>query len=432
MYRNSPNQANAVVLSFDGYAEAYDLVRSLGMDDVVSIVASCRSHNIAFYSRYCTRRVVLPKFATANELVIVDQLKRLSTDLGVKPILFYVSDPELSFVWRFQKVLQSYYRFLLPRDELLEHLFDKVRFSKFARVHQLPVPPSIIINNIDELDSIVSSIRFPCIVKPAYSQDWAWKTEELREMFGPYKKALRRFTSAGELVKFCKALPHCMSGFLIQSYIDGRDEAITSFHGYFDEQSLCLGYFVGRKIRTYPPHTGGSVYVQTIHNEELAQQSIGYLQRIRFRGVVKIDYKLDQADNEFKMLEINPRYNLWELLGAYAGVNLAAIAYRHQMGETVELSHGYHDDARLLFLKQDLRAYLSEYRKTKEWTFISYVKSLIKKKYYRVYDLRDPLPFIVSVIGFTPRNAIRLFTWMVTHLHPLCSRLQLRARSIEK
>src|SRR6267143_880937 len=62
--------------------------------------------------------------------------------------------------------------------------------------------------------------------------------------------------------------------------------------------------------------------------------------------------------------------------------------------------------------------YFFEYRKTKEWTFISYVKSLIKKKYYRVFDPRDPLPFIVSTITFTGRNAFRLFRWMVNRLHP--------------
>jgi D-aspartate ligase len=425
LQHNSKHHANAVVLSFGGHAEAYDIVRSLGMDGIESIVASCQPHNIAFYSRYSARRVVLPSFETANESIIADQLKQLSTDLGGKPTLFYGSDAELSFVWRFRKVLQSCYRFLLPQDETLEYLFNKALFNKFAIEYQLPVPQSIIISNIDELDSIVSSIRFPCIVKPAYSQDWVWETEEQEVRFGPYKKALRRFTSAGELMRFCEALPHRASGFLIQPYIDGRDETIISFHGYFDEQSRCLGYFVGRKIRTYPPHTGGSVYVQTIHNQELAQQSIGYLQRIGFQGIVKIDYKLDQADNEFKMLEINPRYNLWELLGGYAGVNLAAIAHRHQMEEHVELNSSYRDDVRLLFLKQDIRAYLSGYCETKEWTLSSYVKSLMGKKYYRVWDLTDPLPFIVSVARFTRRHAFRFFTSMVARSNILSSRLQL-------
>jgi predicted ATP-grasp superfamily ATP-dependent carboligase len=425
----SQSQASAVVLSFGGHADAYDLVRSLGMEGVVSIVASTHPQNIAFYSRFCARKVVLLDCEPENEPLIVEQMAQLSAGLGGKPVLFYASDPELAFVRRYQSILHSYYRFLLPRDETLVSLFNKALFSTFAREHDFPVPQTLVVKSIDELDAIISSIRFPCIVKPAYSQDWEWETEEQKARFGPYKKALRRFTSVEQLLTFCRALPHRTAGFLIQSYVDGRDEEITSFHGYFDEESRCLGYFVGRKIRTYPSHTGGSVYVQTIHNEELAQRSIKYLEKIGFQGIVKIDYKMDHTDNAFKMLEINPRYNLWQLLGGYAGVNLAAIAYRHQMGESVELRNTYRDDARLLFLKQDIRAYLSGYRKTEEWTLPSYLRSLIKRKYYRVFMATDPLPFIVSVIGFTHRNAVRLFTSMVAHPQVLRSRLSLTTRT---
>jgi len=414
LQNNSNHHANAVVLSFGGHAEAYDIVRSLGMEGVESIVASCQPHNIAFYSRYCAGKAVLPKFEPANESSIVEQLRRVSTGLGGRPVLFYVSDPELSFVSRFRKNLQPYYRFLVPQDEALENLFNKALFSKLAREHDLPVPPTVIINDIDELRTTVSAIQFPCIVKPAYTQDWVWETEEQKATFGPYKKSLRRFTSAGELLRFCEALPHRASGFLIQPYVDGRDEAIVSFHGYFDEQSQCIGYFVGRKIRTYPRQTGGSVYVRTMDNQDLARQSIEYLQRIGFQGIVKIDYKLDQADNEFKILEINPRYNLWQLLGGYAGVNLAAIAYRHQMEERVTLNGSYREDVRLLFLKQDIRAFLTGYRKTREWTLASYVKSLMHKKYYRVWDPADPLPFVVSLVRFTRRHAIRVLNSMAS------------------
>ena len=430
-HKNGSIRANAVVISFSGHADAYDIVRSLGMAGIPSIVASCRPRDIAFYSRHCAKRVVLPD--SERESAIIEQLVQLSIELGVRPVLFYVSDPELSFVWRHQNILRSYYRFLLPGDETLECLFNKVLFHEFAREHQFPVPQTVIVKNISDIASIVSGIGFPCIVKPAYSQDWVWDTEEQQLRFGPYKKALRRFTSADELLRFCEALPQRLSGFLIQSYIDGRDEAITSFHGYFDERSTCLGYFIGRKIRTYPSHTGGSVYVQTIHNPVLARQSIEYLQRIGFQGIVKIDYKLDPAGNEFKMLEINPRYNLWELLGGYAGVNLAAIAYRHQKEEPlspVELqvpvapAGTYGDDVRLLFVKQDIRAYLSGYRKTKEWTLRSYVRSLAKKKFFRMFDREDPLPFVVSVIGFTGRNALRLFALMFHRRHGVSSRFR--------
>ena len=398
----------AVVLSFGGSAGAYDMVRTLAMEGIPSIVASTEFHNIAFYSQHCTARVFLPEYQESNTGEILARLKKLSGGLLTKPVLFYISDPELTFVRKYRAELEPFYRFLLPQEDLLAPLFNKVLFSQLAVKYALPVPYTLVVKSIEDLRGIAPRIRFPAIVKPAYSQDWVWDTEEQREFFGTYKKALRRLNSLEELTRFCDALPRRSTGFLIQAYIEGRDETIVSFHAYFDEKSRCLGFFLGRKIRTYPPRTGGAVYVQTLHNPALAKLSIEYLERIGFVGIVKIDYKWDEAEGNFKILEINPRFNLWQLLGAYAGVNLTVIAYRHQMGETVVPPADYGEDVRLLFFKQDLRSFVFEYRKTGEWTLSSYVRSLAKKTYYRVFVPDDPIPFIVSALGFMRRNGLRL------------------------
>jgi predicted ATP-grasp superfamily ATP-dependent carboligase len=410
--------AEAVIISAGWSPGAYDIVRSLGMAGLLSRIASSQPNDIAFYSRYCTDKLPLPCFSPGNYGEILNRLQRFSVRRKVKPVLFYASDPELWFVWQFRNELAPYYRFLLPPDTLLEHLFNKVKFCELAARFDLPIPTTRTAMNIEDLECIIDSIELPCIVKPAYSQDWIWDTEEQRARFGPYKNALRRFETKEQVLDFCRALPPRSSGFLIQSYIDGRDETIESFHGYFDADSKCLGYFLGRKIRTYPPHTGGSTYVRTVSNPYLAQLSIEYLQRIGFQGIVKIDYKWNREKHEFNILEINPRYNLWELLGAYAGVNLVAIALEDQMGNRAEPAHGSFDNVRLLYFKQDLRSFWSGYRTTREWTLGSYLSSYAGKKYYRVYDPLDPLPFCHSCVNFFKRNALRLLGFKVSHDNP--------------
>ena len=257
-------------------------------------------------------------------------------------------------------------------------------------------------------------IPFPCIVKPAFSEHWNWKTDELWEKFGPYKSALRKFSSPRELTEFCRDLPRRSDGFIIQQYIEGRDETIYSFHGYFDERSNCLGSFVGCKIRTYPMHTGGSAYIRTLHHDELSGLSIRILRQMNFRGIVKIDFKQDPTTRAFYVLEINSRYNLWQLLGAYAGMNLAALAYRQQRGDQSWPAAEYVGDYKLLYLKQDLRSFIKGYRKSGEWTVMSYLRSLRGKKCFRVWDRTDPVPFLVSTVAFGLRNAGRLFRWIFT------------------
>lgn len=420
-------QRAAVVITAGGSPVAYDIVRSLALQGLRTTVASSHLHDIAFYSRYCAEKVVLPSFERCNDELILHALEWLAMERASgdhseekKPVLFYASDPELSFVWRHRYRLARHYQFLLPPDNLFEHLFDKVKFASFAKGQRLPVPATFVAKSLEELREVLLDIPMPCIVKPGYSEDWNWKTEEQCQKFGPYKKALRRFASHHEVWEFCEQLPQWSSGIVIQSYLEGRDETITSFHGYFNRASHCLGYFLGRKIRTYPPHTGGSTFIETIDDHNLAVRSIELLQQVGFRGVVKVDYKWDKKANDYKILEINPRYTLWELLGAHAGANLAWIAYQNQRGEHVEVQRQYTVGRRLLYWKQDLRAVIDGYRTSSEWTWLSYLRSIAGKSVYRIFNPHDPLPFFVSLLGFLRRNIL-----LRLRIHALVEALQL-------
>jgi len=401
---------DAVIFSLGGYFDAFDLIRPLGMAGFRPVVASRDPRNIAYFSRYCKRRVNLPPPERGGDEAVMAELERLAGELGGRPVLFYSSDPELFFIWKYQERLSACYRFLLPAEDLLEKLFDKTSFSLFAIDNKLPIPFTLVIDGPKALGTVLSSVRYPCIVKPAYSYDWVWDTPEQEKYFGWYKVALRRIETEAQLKEFCSMLPERDHRILIQSYVAGSDDHIVSFHGYFDETSTCLGSFMGGKIRTYPPETGGSVFVKTIRNEDLRKHSIEYLGRIGFRGIVKVDYKWDAADGDYKILEINPRYNLWEVPGAYAGVNLEAIAYNHQTGgeNRPDPLPEYIPELRFLFFKLDFRSYFSGYRRSGAWTFGSYLRSLEYTTHFRIFNPADPLPSVVSAGRFVFRVIRRL------------------------
>jgi len=387
---------------------AYDLVRTLGRAGIESAVFASHPADLAFRSRYTRRTLLLPTFREENFQEIFDRIRAFSQAGADRPVLFYLGDSELMFMSRFRDMLEPWYRFLVPPPTILAAVMSKVRFIGLAREARLPVPAAMAFSDVEELESKIAALEMPCIVKPAYNQDWFWESEELRSRFGEYKEALRRFESPRALLEFCAGLPRRPAGFIVQSYIDGPDERIASFHGYLDEQSRCLAYFLTREIRTNPPHAGDFAYCETFHDEALARLSVECLGRIGFRGIVKIDYKWDERAGAYKMLEIEPHYQTWDLLGAYAGVNLGLVAYRHQRGERVEAHRSYGDGIRLWHVSEDLRAYLRGYRKTKEWTFVKYVKSLQGRKHYRVYDPRDPLPFLYSSLRYVGRKMARL------------------------
>ena len=54
-------------------------------------------------------------------------------------------------------------------------------------------------------------------------------------------------------------------------------------------------------------------------------------ERIGLTGVAKLDFKRD-PQGKLRLLEINPRFNLWHHPGAVAGVNIPALVYADLTG----------------------------------------------------------------------------------------------------
>src|SRR5437867_135551 len=132
--RNGHNpHPGAVVISAGGSPAAYDIVRCLGLVGTPTSVASSQLRDIAFFLRHCAGAILLPTFEPRSHEEILRRLQEFSERADEKPVLYYVSDPELLFVWRYRDQLSPYYRFLMPPDELLEKLFNKVLFCELAQ-----------------------------------------------------------------------------------------------------------------------------------------------------------------------------------------------------------------------------------------------------------------------------------------------------------
>ncbi len=398
----------AVVLCGGGLG-AYDIVRTLGEAGIRSSVFASHCDDVAFRSRFVRRTLLLPEFRAANfeEILLRISAHFERTPDAERPVLLHAGDSETLFVSRHREVLRKWLRFVLPPPDLVESVTSKARFVELARTANLPVPASRAFANVAELEWAIGSLQFPCIVKPARNQDWFWETDALRARFGGYKDALRKFEGAGALRDFCAGLPRRGDALVVQSYIDGRDEHLVSFHGYLDERSQCLGYFLTRTVRTNPPRSGDTTCCEMFRDDMLARMSQECLARIRFQGIVKIDYKWDARTRRYFLLEIEPHFQTAHLLGASAGINLARIAYGHARGEHQEPAKACDSGYRLLDLREDFKAYWHGYRKTREWSGAGYLRSLIGKNRYRLFNARDPIPCIYAGFSYLQSKLMR-------------------------
>jgi len=55
--------------------------------------------------------------------------------------------------------------------------------------------------------------------------------------------------------------------------------------------------------------TGGpSTVAESIYDEELKRQGLLLLEALNWHGVAMVEFKKDSRDNEFKLMEINPKF----------------------------------------------------------------------------------------------------------------------------
>ena len=385
-----------------------NLVRALGLGGVPVIVASPERDWPAFASRFAHDSLALPPLERRDEAlaVLLGAGERLHDALGRRVPLFYGNDDYLSLIEEHRGGLARCYALIQNEPEVARALLDKERFEAFALARGLPVPRTL---RWEQLDDWYAPVLVKPKVKVGYDDSAIY-----RRLFGGAGKA-RVFASGPELA----ALPlarQLRDGLLLQEYVRGGDRQLWSFHGYADESGALLASFVGRKIRTHPPLTGESTFLELVRDDAFAFVGRRVAARVPLRGVFKIDFKQDAVSGDWRVLEINARFNLWHYLGARNGINLPRVAYDYLVyGKRPATGQGYRTTHRWLSLRPDFRAYraLAARGELGAWAWL---RSLLEApNAHDVFSWTDPAPFLRQCLNQSRSRIPRLAKrWLST------------------
>lgn len=238
------------------------------------------------------------------------------------PVLFYDGDWDLLLISRYRDQLAGSFRFVVADAELVEALVDKERFQALAERLDLPVPRARRISASDSVDTDLG-LRFPVVVKPLTRHHDTWRPfARTKAVPAEDPAALRSIMSA---------LAGSDLEVLVQEAVPGPESRIESYHVYVDGQGEIAGEFTGRKLRTHPPGYGYTTALTITDAPEVLRVGRDLTRRIGLTGVAKLDFKRTPG-GELKLLEVNPRFNLWHHPGAVAGVNIPALVYGDLVG----------------------------------------------------------------------------------------------------
>jgi D-aspartate ligase len=299
-----------------------DLVRALGLAGI-PVAFFGPSAAPARYSRHV--RAVLPWIDPWHRQgEVVAALLAFARTQPEAPILYPQTDAALLLASRHRDALGAAFRLMLADADLVEDLVDKGRFEALARRTGLPVPRAALLRpQLRELPA-APGLAYPLIVKPVV-RDAAWAST------GEDAKAIR-VGGPDEWERLWSRLANGRSEFVVQELVPGPETAIESYHAYVDAAGAIAGEFTGRKIRTFPPRYGYSTAVEIVDLPDVARLGREVFDRVGMRGVAKADFKRDER-GRLHLLEINPRFTLWEHPAAIAGVNLAALVHADLSGQ---------------------------------------------------------------------------------------------------
>jgi len=365
------------------------LVRALGIRNIPVAVATDDNNAKCTHSRYCRDVVTTPSWAKDPEsavAAIVDWAKLQTSP----PVLFYQGDQDLVAVSRYREQLAPYFHFVLPSQELVENLTDKLRFYTLAEKCEFLIPETLTITKRSKVGEILRQWdRFPCVFKPAMRVNWY-------ELIGRQQKALR-IESRSELESLLSKIEVTESRFLIQTAVEGGEENILSYHAYVRPNGEIVAEFTGRKIRTAPKLYGRSTYIEITDDHEVRELGRSAIEKLNFSGVMKIDFKRDFHDGRLYMLEINPRFNLWHHPATVAGVAIPEAVYRDCIeSEVVKPLRSVKKGVRWMVPLSDAKAF-GEYHAAGQLSHIRWFFEMLTVDVNEGFQIRDPFPVIADL-----------------------------------
>lgn len=293
------------------------VVRSLGRHGVCVHVASAEPKPIASRSRHAKRCFRYADPLVDGEAFIAD-VERLCRDGGYD-LVIPLTERSLPLLAAERDRFADHTRLAIASDEALAKVLDKRATLELAAELGVPVPRSERIADSDALAAVAERIDYPAVLKPASSiplgQDDSART----------KLNVSYAFSADELLKTgAEVLRYCP--LLVQQYAKGDGIGVE----VMARDGEIVYAFQHRRLHEVPLTGGGS---SLRISEDVHPDLLGYSQRllkaIGWDGCAMVEFKLDRARNQARLMEINGRFWGSLPLAVAAGADFPVLLFEH-------------------------------------------------------------------------------------------------------
>ena len=292
--------------------------RDLGRRGVSVLFADYESFRPGFVSRYVDRNEA--GIVAKSEQDLIDKLIELGERQSQKPVLFQTTDQMVLTVAQHREELAQHFHIAnSTRTGIADVVTDKKSFYELCVKHGVVSPRTVFPASLDEALVVKSDFDFPVIIKPIHGHLWR---ERLKG------RKLLTAATPDEFEQIVRKFADDIQELMIQELIPGPESNLWIGGLYLRQSDGEPGaIFTGRKLRQHPPGFGSASLADACQNDDVVNLSVKFLQEIGYRGVCGTEFKFDERDSQYKMVEVNPRQTLWFALIDAAGIPLNYYAY---------------------------------------------------------------------------------------------------------
>jgi predicted ATP-grasp superfamily ATP-dependent carboligase len=304
-----------VLLTDGDYKHTYTAVRALHEKNLKVGVICSSFNNITFFSRFVEKRFFIKTDINKNvDSKTYEEYKNALIDILKKnkvSVLLPIGNSSCKLVSEYKDEIEKYTSTPIVDKKIMRIAQDKNKTFKFAEKIGISIPITFYLKNRKDVQKILREINYPCVIKKTnmgesgvvYCNNRQELVSGLEKIFSKKKKN--------------ESLP------LIQEYVRGSG---VGFYALF-EKGKCRAYFMHERIHEYPITGGASSLAKSSYSEELKKIGVKLLKKLKWHGVVMIEFKKNEINGGYKLMEINPKFWGSLELSLKSGINFPYLAY---------------------------------------------------------------------------------------------------------
>ncbi len=265
-------------------APALDVIRCLSSRRNINIhVLSAEKWVPSRFSRHISSFTQIPKKITDQDLIEI--LKQNILDKKID-ILLPVFVQQIKFLSKYRESFQQLTNFIIPNIGDFNTANNKWKLNNFLDDNSLNKPITYDVTRLNKVKDILS---FPVLLKPVY---------------GVGGEGIKKAENIEELMAKSKYIDPNVK-YIIQNYIHGYDidMSVLCDHGKILAFTIQKG-ILKRKVDSFEAPIG----IQFLFEERIYKLIKKTMTALDWSGVAHIDLRYDSIEDDFKIIEINPRY----------------------------------------------------------------------------------------------------------------------------